>query len=114
MILQNDLWIISPWIKNATFKRIPFFEKYLKKEAEYLLPIQNPEEPGQVMAYDEPLNKLLDLEKGIRILPASTTGFPLQECMVAKEYEVICTIPAVTIFYHSLLVRACKRLGRRK
>ncbi len=59
----NDLWIISPWIKNATFKRIPFFEKYLKKGGKIFIAYSEPEEPGQVMAYDEPLNNLLDLEK---------------------------------------------------
>jgi len=59
----NDLWIISPWIKNATFKRIPFFEKYLKKGGRIFIAYSEPEEAGQLMAYDEPLNKLLDLEK---------------------------------------------------
>lgn len=59
----NDLWIISPWIKNAAFKRIPFFEKYLKKGGRIFIAYSEPEEPGQVMAYDEPLNKLLELEK---------------------------------------------------
>ncbi len=59
----NDLWIISPWIKNATLKRIPFFEKYLKKGGRIFIAYSEPEEPGQVMAYDEPLNNLLDLEK---------------------------------------------------
>ena len=59
----NDLWIISPWIKNATFKRIPFFEKYLKKGGKIFIAYSEPEEPGQIMAYEEPLNKLLDLEK---------------------------------------------------
>lgn len=59
----NDLWIISPWIKNATFKRIPFFEKYLKNGGRIFIAYSEPEEPGQVMAYDEPLNKLLELEK---------------------------------------------------
>jgi len=59
----NDLWIISPWIKNATLKRIPFFEKYLKKGGRIFVAFSEPEEEGQVMAYDEPLNKLLELEK---------------------------------------------------
>ena len=59
----DDLWIISPWIKNATFKRIPFFEKYLKKGGKIFIAYSEPEEPGQIMAYDEPLTKLLDLEK---------------------------------------------------
>jgi hypothetical protein len=58
----NDLWIISPWIKNATLKRIPFFEKYLKKGGRIFIAYSEPEEEGQIMAYDEPLNKLLDLE----------------------------------------------------
>ena len=60
---SNDLWIISPWIKNATFKRIPFFEKYLKKGGKIFVAYSEPEEPSQIMAYEEPLNKLLDLEK---------------------------------------------------
>ena len=59
----EDLWIISPWIKNATFKRIPFFESYLKKGGRIFIAYSEPEEQGQIMAYDEPLNKLLDLEK---------------------------------------------------
>lgn len=59
----NDLWIISPWIKNATFKRIPFFEKYLKKGGRIFIAYSEPEEPGQIMANDEPLSMLLDLEK---------------------------------------------------
>lgn len=59
----NDLWIISPWIKWATLKRIPFFEKYLKKGGKIFVAYSEPEEPDQVMAFEEPLNKLLDLEK---------------------------------------------------
>ncbi|MCB0536206.1 MAG: hypothetical protein KDE33_01640 [Bacteroidetes bacterium] len=59
----EDLWIISPWIKNATFKRIPFFESYLKKGGKIFIAYSEPEEHGQVMAYDDPLNKLLELEK---------------------------------------------------
>ena len=59
----NDLWIISPWIKNATFKRVPFFEKYLKKGGRIFVAYSEPEEDGQIMAYDEPLVKLLELEK---------------------------------------------------
>lgn len=58
----NELWIISPWIKNAAFKRIPFFENYLKKGGKIFIAYSEPEEAGQVMAYDEPLNKLLELE----------------------------------------------------
>lgn len=58
-----DLWIISPWIKNATLKRIPFFEKYLKKGGKIFIAYSEPEEQGQIMAYDEPIKKLLELEK---------------------------------------------------
>lgn len=58
-----DLWIISPWIRNATFKRIPFIENYLKKGGRVFVAYSEPEAEGQIMALDEPLNKLLDLEK---------------------------------------------------
>lgn len=58
----NDLWIISPWIKNATFKRIPFFENYLRKGGRIFIAYSEPEEDGQIMAYEEPLKKLVDLE----------------------------------------------------
>lgn len=60
---NNDLWIISPWIRNATFKRIPFIENYLKKGGRVFVAYSEPEAEGQIMALDEPLNKLLDLEK---------------------------------------------------
>lgn len=62
----NDLWIISPWIKNATFKRIPFFEKYLKKGGNIFIAFSEPEESSQIMAYEDPLNKLLELEKNYK------------------------------------------------
>ena len=59
-----DLWIISPWIKNATFKRIPFFEQYLKKGGRIFVAYSKSENGGEeVMAYEEPLKKLLELEK---------------------------------------------------
>ncbi|MBK8686074.1 MAG: hypothetical protein IPN26_14480 [Bacteroidetes bacterium] len=111
----NDLWIISPWIKNATFKRIPFFEKYLKKGGRIFIAYSEPEEPGQVMAYDEPLNKLLDLEKGIRIFTCINYWLSITR-MYGSERKMVAiyTIPAVTIFFHSLLVRDCRRLDRRK
>ena len=60
---SDDLWIISPWIKKATFKRIPFFERYMKKGGRIFVAYSEPEESNQVMAYEEPLNKLIDLEK---------------------------------------------------
>lgn len=59
----GDLWIISPWVKKATLKRIPFFEAYLNKGGRIFVAYSEPEESGQVMAYEEPLNKLLELEK---------------------------------------------------
>lgn len=59
-----DLWIISPWVKNATFKRIPFFEQYLKKGGRIFVAYSKSENGGDdVMAYEEPLNKLKELEK---------------------------------------------------
>jgi hypothetical protein len=60
---SDELWIISPWIKNATFRRVPFFEKYLKKGGRIFVAYSEPEDEGQIMALDEPLNRLLDLEK---------------------------------------------------
>lgn len=59
----GDLWIISPWIRNAAFKRIPFIENYLKKGGRVFIAYSEPEGEGQIMALEEPLNKLLDLEK---------------------------------------------------
>lgn len=60
---SDDLWIISPWIKNATFKRIPFFENYMKKGGRIFVAYSEPEESNQIMAYEEPLKRLIELEK---------------------------------------------------
>lgn len=59
----DELWIISPWIKNATLRRLAFFERYLKKGGRIFVAYSEPEGDGQVMAYEEPLNKLLDLDR---------------------------------------------------
>ncbi|MDR2652407.1 MAG: hypothetical protein LBC68_08865 [Prevotellaceae bacterium] len=60
----NDLWIISPWIKKyATFRRIPFFEKYLQKGGRIFVAYSEPENETDVMADEEAFNKLLELEK---------------------------------------------------
>jgi len=60
----NDLWIISPWIKKyATFRRIPFFEKYLQKGGRIFIAYSEPEKDTDVMADEEAFNKLLELEK---------------------------------------------------
>ena len=59
----DELWIISPWIKKATMKRIPFFENYLKKGGKIFIVYSLPEAEDQLMALEEPLNKLLELEK---------------------------------------------------
>ena len=59
-----DLWIISPWIKNyATFKRIPFFEQYLKKGGRIFVAYSKPENGYDKMADEEALEKLIELEK---------------------------------------------------
>jgi len=60
---SNDLWIISPWIKKATLRRIPFFEKYLQKGGRIFIGYSNPEDSTSAMADKEVLNKLLELEK---------------------------------------------------
>ncbi|MBQ9752799.1 MAG: hypothetical protein IJV81_08255 [Paludibacteraceae bacterium] len=60
---RGELWIISPWIKRATFKRIPFIESYLKKGGRVFIAFSEPEKEGVVMAETEPYEKLLELEK---------------------------------------------------
>ncbi len=61
----NDLWIISPWIKKyATERRIPFFEKYLRKGGRIFVAYSEPENETNVMADEDTFNKLLELEKG--------------------------------------------------
>jgi hypothetical protein len=60
----NDLWIISPWIKRyATERRIPFFEKYLRKGGRIFVAYSEPENETDVMADKDTFNKLLELEK---------------------------------------------------
>jgi hypothetical protein len=60
----NDLWIISPWIKKyATLRRVQFFEKYLQKGGRIFIAYSEPENDTDVMADEEALNKLLELEK---------------------------------------------------
>lgn len=60
----NDLWIISPWIKKyATLRRVQFFEKYLQKGGRIFVAYSKPENMTDVMADEEALNKLLELEK---------------------------------------------------
>ncbi|MFT3739194.1 MAG: hypothetical protein QM786_10590 [Breznakibacter sp.] len=60
----NDLWIISPWIKKyATLRRVQFFEKYLQKGGKIFVAYSEPENRTDVMADEEALNKLLELEK---------------------------------------------------
>lgn len=60
----NDLWIISPWIKKyATERRIPFFEKYLRKGGRIFVAYSEPENETNVMADEDTFNKLLELEK---------------------------------------------------
>lgn len=60
----NDLWIISPWIKKyATLRRVQFFEKYLQKGGRIFIAYSEPENSTDLMADEEALNKLLELEK---------------------------------------------------
>jgi hypothetical protein len=59
----NDLWIISPWIKKyATLRRVSFFEKYLQKGGRIFITYSESENDTDVMADEEALNKLLELE----------------------------------------------------
>lgn len=79
---KGEMWIISPWIKSATFKRLPFFEQYLKKGGRIFVAFSYPEKEGnwnyhngyvisrtysegkeEIMADKKALEKLLELEK---------------------------------------------------
>ena len=60
----DELWIISPWIKrHATMRRIPFFEAYLKKGGRIFIAYSEPEKPTDLMADEDALNKLKELEE---------------------------------------------------
>ncbi|WP_026626145.1 hypothetical protein [Dysgonomonas capnocytophagoides] len=60
----NDLWIISPWIKRyAIERRIPFFERYLKKGGRIFVAYSKPEKATDHMADVEVLKKLVRLEE---------------------------------------------------
>ncbi|MBR3871832.1 MAG: hypothetical protein IKJ22_03760 [Paludibacteraceae bacterium] len=79
---KDEMWIISPWIKSATFKRLPFFEEYLKKGGRIFIAFSYPEnkdnwneykgyvvsrtiskDKEEIMADKRALDKLLELEK---------------------------------------------------
>ncbi len=61
---SDELWIISPWIKKyATFRRIPFFENYLRKGGRIFVAYSLPENDTDNMADEEALEKLYELEK---------------------------------------------------
>ena len=61
---SDELWIISPWIKKyATFRRVPFFENYLRKGGRIFIAYSLPENDTDTMADAEALEKLLELER---------------------------------------------------
>lgn len=61
---SDELWIISPWIKKyATFRRIPFFENYLRKGGRIFIVYSLPENNTDTMADAEALEKLYELEQ---------------------------------------------------
>lgn len=61
---SDELWIISPWIKkHATFRRIPFFENYLRKGGRIFIAYSLPEKDTDTMADNEALEKLHELEQ---------------------------------------------------
>lgn len=61
---SDELWIISPWIKKyATFRRIPFFENYLRKGGRIFIAYSLPENDTDTMADKEALEKLHELEQ---------------------------------------------------
>lgn len=60
---NGEMWIISPWIKNATFKRIPFFKDYMKKGGKIFVAYSAPEDGISSMVYQEPYDKLMELDR---------------------------------------------------
>lgn len=60
---NGEMWIISPWIKNATFKRIPFFKDYMRKGGKIFVAYSAPENGISPMVYQEPYDKLMELDK---------------------------------------------------
>lgn len=60
---SDELWIISPWIKKyATERRIPFFERYLKKGGRVFVAYSLPENGTDIMAEETVLERLYELE----------------------------------------------------
>ena len=60
---SDELWIISPWIKRyATERRIPFFERYLKKGGRVFVAYSQPENGTDIMAEETVLERLYELE----------------------------------------------------
>lgn len=59
---SDELWIISPWVKRAAIKRIPFFEKYMQKGGKIFVGYSDPENPDDVMVLPEAMEKLHMLE----------------------------------------------------
>ena len=60
---SGDLWVISPWIRYVTHRRIPFFERYMKKGGRVFVAYSKSEKPDDVMAAPEQLAELQELEK---------------------------------------------------
>lgn len=60
---SGDLWVISPWIRYVTHRRIPFFERYMKKGGRVFVAYSKPEKPDDVMAAPEQLAELQELEQ---------------------------------------------------
>jgi len=60
---SDELWIISPWIKRAAIRRIPFFESYIRKGGKIFIGYSEPENPTDMMVLPEAMEKLDDLER---------------------------------------------------
>lgn len=59
----GELWIISPWIRYVTHRRIPYFEQYMKKGGRVFVAYSEPEKPEDEMAAPQQLAELKELEK---------------------------------------------------
>lgn len=60
---EGEMWLISPWIKGATKRRIPTIIDYMKKGGRVFIAYSQPENEGDEMAKPDVLDELLELER---------------------------------------------------
>ena len=58
----DEIMILTPWIKNATLKRISLYESFLKRGKKLFIAYSAPERPDDIMCYEKPFSELQKLE----------------------------------------------------